>query len=514
MITIGKVTFDFNMEDESYACQLYGRWDTFCRTSFEQVVDSVLSRFDSPDETIEIESLPLNLGVIPEDEFDGIFPKLLAEILDDTFSALLRNPENYSQQIRIIPIAKSRIELLACYLQHGFFPWLGNSETRNLETLLQEAMQMDGDALRLLIRSLGDDEKVRNRLIWQLSDQMLESIVVLIEPGESGFINTYTHVLVSLYPYTGHPEISRQNFRDVVHSLVFAYLLYPNRGYFMRKQFVWHTIYGLAQRYNIPVLSLIDLLTRQVQTLSEGKTLLPGLFLILNELRTEMRLDGELPDTMKSMAELKESDKQKIRIEVSGSNRDASSIPMIDKHSNNLKGTEMDNLNERDFKVENAGLVLLAPFLPILFGRLGYLTEDRRGFVSKEKQIRGLFLMQYLVTEQSEAYESDLVLNKILLNYPLSDPLPREVELTNDEKVIAGQLLGSAKSNWRQLNNTSDNGFRDTFLKRQAMLKEEPDNWVLTVETKAYDVLLDSIPWSFSIVKLPFQDKLIRVNWR
>ena len=262
MITIGQVTFDFNMEDESYARQLYGRWDTFSRTSFEQVVDDVLSRFDSSDETIEIESLSLDLGVIPEDEFDDKFPKILAEKLNETFSDFLRNPESHSQQIRIIPVSKSRIELLACYLQYGFFPWLANTENLNLETLLLEAMQMDNDALRQLIHTLGDNEKVRTRLIWQLSDKMLESIVVLIEPGESGFINTYTHVLVALYPYTGHPEISRQNFRDVVHNLVFAYLLYPNRGYFMRKQFVWQTIYGLAQRYNIQVLSLIDILTK------------------------------------------------------------------------------------------------------------------------------------------------------------------------------------------------------------------------------------------------------------
>lgn len=502
------------MEEESYARQLYGRWDTFSRTSFERVVDEVLSRFDSLDETIEIELLSLDLGVITEDDFDEKFPKLLAEKLNDTFSVLLRNPENYSQQIRIIPMAKSRIELLACYLQHGYFPWYADSGTQELETLLREAMQMDADGLRLLIRSLGENEKVRTRLIWQLSDKMLESIVVLIEPGESGFINTYTHVLVSLYPYTGHPEISRQNFRDVVHSLVFAYLLYPNRGYFMRKQFVWQTIYGLSQRYNIPVLSLIDLLTRQVQTLSEGKTLLPGLFLILNELRAEMRLGGELPDTMKSIAERKESDNRMSQTEVSGSNCDASLIPIINQQSNNLKDTEMDNLNERDSKVENAGLVLLAPFLPILFSRLGYLAVDRREFVSKEMQIRGLFLMQYLITQQSEAHESDLVLNKILVNYLLFDPLPREVELTNDERDMAGRLLESAKSNWRQLKNTSDNGFRDTFLKRQAMLKEEPDNWTLTVEEKPYDILLDSLPWSYALVKLPFQAKLIRVNWR
>ncbi|WP_290091918.1 contractile injection system tape measure protein [Parabacteroides goldsteinii] len=34
------------------------------------------------------------------------------------------------------------------------------------------------------------------------------------------------------------------------------------------------------------------------------------------------------------------------------------------------------------------------------------------------------------------------------------------------------------------------------------------------MEEKPYDVLLDSVPWSYSMVKYPFQEKLIRVNWR
>ncbi|WP_233587461.1 MULTISPECIES: contractile injection system tape measure protein [Parabacteroides] len=516
MIAIGKVTFDFNMEDESYARQLYGRWDTFSRTSFEQVVDDVLSRFDSSDETIEIESLSLDLGVIPEDEFDDKFPKILAEKLNETFSDFLRNPESHSQQIRIIPVSKSRIELLACYLQYGFFPWLANTENLNLETLLLEAMQMDNDALRQLIHTLGDNEKVRTRLIWQLSDKMLESIVVLIEPGESGFINTYTHVLVALYPYTGHPEISRLNFRDVVHNLVFAYLLYPNRGYFMRKQFVWQTIYGLAQRYNIQVLSLIDILTSQVQTLSEGKTLLPGLFLILNELRTEMKLDGGPHlDIKNGDINTINTNKQTVQGTVSDSHKDdALSTSTNNQLINNLKNTEMENFNEKTFEVQNAGLVLISPYLPILFYRLGYLAEDRRSFVNKEKQIRAIFLLQYMTSEKPDYNEASLLLNRVLVNYPISEPLPRNVELTQAETDMADQMLTAIKTNWDKMRNTSVRGFQDAFLKRKGKLEESEDRWMLKVEERAYDILLDSVPWSFKMFRYPFQEKTMLVEWR
>ena len=58
----------------------------------------------------------------------------------------------------------------------------------------------------------------------------------------------------------------------------------------------------------------------------------------------------------------------------------------------------MENSNAQIFKVKNAGIVLTAPFLPIFFYRLGYLADSRREFIDKEKQIRGIFLLQYLAT--------------------------------------------------------------------------------------------------------------------
>lgn len=40
------------------------------------------------------------------------------------------------------------------------------------------------------------------------------------------------------------------------------------------------------------------------------------------------------------------------------------------------------------------------------------------------------------------------------------------------------------------------------------------DRWTLSVERKAYDVLLDSIPWSYSMLRTPWMHSLLMVNWR
>ena len=43
MITIGTVKFDFKADDVPFARQLNGGWDAFFHTSFEEVVEEVLS---------------------------------------------------------------------------------------------------------------------------------------------------------------------------------------------------------------------------------------------------------------------------------------------------------------------------------------------------------------------------------------------------------------------------------------------------------------------------------------
>jgi hypothetical protein len=63
------------------------------------------------------------------------------------------------------------------------------------------------------------------------------------------------------------------------------------------------------------------------------------------------------------------------------------------------------------------------------------------------------------------------------------------------------------------LKNTSVNGLRETFLKRDGILSRQENNWRLQVEQKTLDVLLDSIPWGFSTISLPWNGYLIFVEW-
>ena len=181
-------------------------------------------------------------------------------------------------------------------------------------------------------------------------------------------------------------------------------------------------------------------------------------------------------------------------------------------------GSHLGTEQYRDLKhipISNAGLVILFPFLPMLFIRLNMLSQDRRSLNSNESKVRAIFILQRLISNEDREYdEKDLFLNRLLINYPFNEPLPRRVELNQDELNTIDSLLEATKTNWSKMRNTSMRAFQESFLNRTGFIEKTEHEWILTVEERAYDILLDSIPWSYKLVRLPWMENILRVNWR
>ncbi|WP_237038479.1 contractile injection system tape measure protein [Phocaeicola faecalis] len=164
--------------------------------------------------------------------------------------------------------------------------------------------------------------------------------------------------------------------------------------------------------------------------------------------------------------------------------------------------------------VGNAGLCLLSPWFPRLFFLLGYQDEERRNFKDTASRIRAVFLLQYLVNPEEKDYrEPELAFNRLLVTLPAQVPLPKRVELTDGEKEMADNMLASIKSNWSRMDGTSVNGFRQSFIQRDGRLEQQDEKWLLTIESRAYDILLDTIPWAFRQIRFPWLKKYIQVSW-
>ena len=87
------------------------------------------------------------------------------------------------------------------------------------------------------------------------------------------------------------------------------------------------------------------------------------------------------------------------------------------------------------------------------------------------------------------------------------------MELTDDERQTADNMVRGVKANWREMDGTSVEGFRQSFVLRDGMLEEEEHHWALTVADKPYDMLLDTVPWGFRQIRLPWLKKYVQVAW-
>lgn len=162
--------------------------------------------------------------------------------------------------------------------------------------------------------------------------------------------------------------------------------------------------------------------------------------------------------------------------------------------------------------LSNAGLVLLSPYLPHLFSRLELVKEGK--FVDRDAQIRAIFLLQYTVFGERDFPEHEMGLNKLLTNFKTGIPIPRTLELTENEKTTVESMLLAVIKQSGKLSNSSIAGFRESFLQRDGRLENQDDQYLLSIEEKTYDLLLDTLPWNFKTIKYSWMPKAIHVKWR
>lgn len=164
------------------------------------------------------------------------------------------------------------------------------------------------------------------------------------------------------------------------------------------------------------------------------------------------------------------------------------------------------------FPIKNAGIVILNNYIQMLFKRLQLTTEDQ--FVTPTAQEKAVFCLQYLATGLTDTEEIFLPLNKILCGLPLTTPLHNTaITLTDTEQQLMESLLQAVIGHWPAIGSSTLDGFRGNWLVRDGKLKENEERWELTVEKRAYDLLLNQLPFSFSILKFPWMPKPLHVTW-
>lgn len=168
------------------------------------------------------------------------------------------------------------------------------------------------------------------------------------------------------------------------------------------------------------------------------------------------------------------------------------------------------NKNE-PIPIKNAGLVLLNNYIPMLLERFGLTKEN--AFINDAARVAAVHYLQFVVTGLDETEDKLLALNKVLCGIPLSETLAPGINIGEEQRELIEGLIRSVIGYWPEIGSTSVEGFRGNWLVRDGLLHEIQELWELTVEKRAYDLLISRSPFSFSIIKYPWMPKPLHVNW-
>ncbi len=235
----------------------------------------------------------------------------------------------------------------------------------------------------------------------------------------------------------------------------------------------------------------------------------------LSEIKTNKIVEGKV-DSEKNRSEEKlnfktyRTDKERFSID-DDVNQDADSF--VQKELVKQQKFQKPVSAGESFYIQNAGVVLLNPFLVNFLKKLELLNEN--DFVDDYSRQKAVHLIHYLATGQTGLPDYDLLLPKLLCGVSFEEPIDRFIEIRKEDKEEADNLLSAAVEHWGALKKSSPDALREGFLQRDGKLEKVSNGWRLYVEQNTIDFLLSKLPfgWGLGTIKLPWMEEILYVEW-
>ncbi len=381
----------------------------------------------------------------------------------------------------------SQLEILNYFIQTGILPWWSEKLSKQqLEEYCDRLIETSPNQIQRLVENSIKDERQLRRIIFQFSEPTLLKIAELMADNLSAFLFDYLIVIN----------------KTLKRSDLTATRIPENR----LKWELWRGILlSLYEKGNHPPdppqLIAENLLYLATRLPCEYPRLLRQAIKTIASVKTEgQSFRSSLPEEL-----VKLSDRHPTQLQSPNHSETPSQVWEPFPHA------IAPFSNSEEIYIDNAGLILLWPFLNRFFSQLRLVEQNC--FVNDEAAERAALLLQYLVDASVDPPEHLLPLNKILCGIELLDPTDTHLDIIEAERSECENLLSAVIQNWSILKNTSIAGFRQAFLQRNGILKVCNGEWLLQVERETYDILLDRIPWSIRVVKLPWMDHILYIEW-
>ena len=469
---INHLQFEVNLPDEDQAFNLRHNFAVTFQEQIVEVVDKICSKYVSEDQWIRIDKLEIDLGRLTPQSFDLNF----TEIFQDKFEKLLTEKlSEFSASQKKVSRQLSRAELLRYFLKKGTLPWWADETQIELDEISLNLLANEPEMLRQFFYEHRSEPMVWQRVALQLNTVTKGSIISLIKEllkAKKLFKSWIYQINVLISDeIKSHSKFSEESLNNII--LKNAVKIFQGEN---DKTAGWKIFENNIEEIFLENKTLIK------QIIQENKTVLS-------------QIDEE---KIKSIREKKQTEQNSMKID--------STL----NHGLFDVSHKEEELADK-YLVKHGGIILLAPFLNSFFSNLDLLQELK--WKNKDAQYKAVHLLKFLSTGRQKTPEYSLTLEKIICGMAIDEPIPVEVQLQEKETNEAEMLLESVIEHWKALKNTSVNGLRETFLKRDGLIKKQENDWLLQVERKTLDVLIDSIPWGYSTITLPWNYYLIFVEW-
>ena len=462
---IEKQYVDLNVLNEGDVFHLRNELEEVCKKELLPEIEKLFDNIVPADKLIRIESLEIDAGTIKSESWKKDFVEKVVREISEKIEMLNVEKFTGSEAAKtIINEEDNKQNMFLFFLENGSLPWYCGIKSRaELNSLLDDILRSGNQNFFNRLKDLLKNQKNSiNRLILQFDESELNRLSETLyqEEYKTGILNILDSALNMLNIQYGQKKV----------------MLY-------RK---WFEILssGKSGKSYAELMKEISLGILRSPQIKNDKELTYTFVNNLAEHLKNNKYSGEILKSLKGNIPVKEI---------------------------NLAEPDEALTSSSEFYIENSGLVLLNPFLIKLFENTGYV--ENKEWISKELQQRAIALTQYAITGKEEYPEFLLMLNKVICGYEITESLPFDIKLSEFEKNEADDLLNSVIGHWSAVKNTSINGLRESFFIRKGKLFFDQNGWLLQVEVKTVDILLNKLPWGISMIKLPWMKEMLRVEW-
>ncbi len=461
---INSLKVEMQCPDEGMAFNVRHHFAQNMQNEMIEVIGYICTKYSAENEWLRIDQLEIDVGDFDNKAFDKNFKVAFAK----QFEKILLD------KINKIPLAekkdtqmKSLADAVRYFLLNGILPWWINRNDFDINDAVQNMLLQQPDAAKSFIIQQQKNEIVWQRIAMQLNAVAKNTIIKNVEvllAAQQLILNVLQSIIQMV---DGNQIIDIQTKRENINELILKF-----------------GVVFFSEPLNESLLATV-LLNNLNEIINKE---LPIYNDIIVELNKKIIVKNESIETIKSTKIIENN-----------------LVEIISKKQND------DAIEIEKYLVQQAGIVLLSPFYKPFFTNLKLFENGK--WISKEAQIKAVHLLYFISTGLMEAPEYNLVLEKIICGLPIAFPIPTKIELIQEEIDECLALITSAIEHWEVLKATSVQGFRQTFLQREGVLKPRESSWLLQIEYKTLDVLLEKIPWGFNTIFLPWLNKIINVEW-